>query len=87
VSETKNPVIRIRELMDEFDYSHRELAKEIGVSPSYISDILNRRRLISIPVAKKLERTLTYSDLGLMKMQLEKQWNDYDAATQGGTAV
>ena len=52
---------RIRELRDQADLSLRELAKSIGISPPFISDIELGRRFPSEEILKKLARALNVS--------------------------
>ena len=52
---------RLRELRDKADLSLRELAKIIGVSPPFISDIELGRRFPSEEILKKLARALDVS--------------------------
>jgi transcriptional regulator with XRE-family HTH domain len=52
---------RLRELRDKADLSLRELAKRIGISPPFISDIELGRRFPSEDILKKLARALNVS--------------------------
>jgi transcriptional regulator with XRE-family HTH domain len=52
---------RLRELRDKADLSLRELAKIIGISPPFISDIELGRRFPSEEILKKLARALDVS--------------------------
>src|ERR1700753_302574 len=52
---------RLRELRDKADLSLRELAKRIGISPPFISDIELGRRFPSEEILKKLARALNVS--------------------------
>jgi transcriptional regulator with XRE-family HTH domain len=52
---------RLRELRDKADFSLRELAKRIGVSPPFLSDIELGRRFPSEEILAKLARALNVS--------------------------
>lgn len=47
----------------------RVIAREMGISEQYLSDILHGRRLISVNAALEFERVLNLDALGLMYAQ------------------
>lgn len=54
MTESTNPVVdRLYELRDS-RASWKEVARLLGISPSYLSDIINGRREISDKLARKL---------------------------------
>lgn len=42
-------------------YSYRSFSKEIGISHSYLSQIINKKKLPSAPVAKKISEGLDFN--------------------------
>src|SRR5260370_7882776 len=58
---------RLRELRDKADLSLRELAKRIGISPPFLSDIELGRRFPSEEILGKLARALNVSLADLKK--------------------
>ena len=71
--------MRSLRLSDEI--SQVELAKKIGVSKQFLSDIENNRKEVGIAFAKKIASTLEYSIEPLIELlirdQLRKQDLDY----------
>jgi len=71
--------VRSLRLSDEI--SQVELAKKIGVSKQFLSDIENNRKEVGIAFAKKIASTLEYSIEPLIELlirdQLRKQDLDY----------
>lgn len=67
LTEMKNLGQRIRELRDERDLSLRELAKRVGRSPAFLSDIELGRRFPSPDVLSDIAGTL-----GVSVQDLEK---------------
>ncbi len=49
----------LQRILDERDHSHVELAQDVGVTPSYWSQIFHRRRLVS----PKMRRALLASPI------------------------
>lgn len=59
----------IKNELKEREISQREFAEAVGVSQSYLNDILKGRRRISLPFAKKTEDLLGISQQTLLNMQ------------------
>jgi len=56
---------KLKDFMEEAGFSGVGLAKAVGVSPSYISQIVRRRRTLSAPTAKRICEVLgcTFKDI------------------------
>jgi transcriptional regulator with XRE-family HTH domain len=51
------------------DRKQRDVARAMGISEQYLSDILHGRRLVSVNAALEFERVLNLDALGLMYAQ------------------
>ncbi len=74
-----DPITLIKLLMDEHDMSQNELAKILGRSKSYVSEILNRKKGLSKNIIRKIADYFKISqeslnkDYDLDKAELELQ--------------
>lgn len=58
----------IQETMDYYGITQEDLANRIGVSQSYISELLNRKRYLNQDTAFKVEKVLGISSHLLLQM-------------------
>lgn len=58
-----NPLDRLQKLVQQAG-SQRQVARDLGISPAYLSDVLLGRRQVSAQLALKLGliRTITYQE-------------------------
>lgn len=74
-----DPITLIKSLMDEHEMSQNELAKILGRSKSYVSEILNRKKGLSKDIIRKIADYFKISqeslnkDYDLDKAELELQ--------------
>jgi len=66
----------LRELLDFHNITQTEFAQHIGVSQSYISDILSRKKFMSTDVALAIEEATGVDAEFLLKLDLSYQLND-----------
>ena len=70
----------LKEVMDYYDITQKDLAARIGVSQKNISDILNRKRFLTEVLALRIEKIMGISsklllalDLNLAKANINNQ--------------
>lgn len=61
------PVRLLKSIMSESSISQSDFAAELGVSRQIISDILNKRRSISLNMARKFGKYFAMSELAFIK--------------------
>jgi addiction module HigA family antidote len=66
-----HPGITLKRQIESLDITQMELAELTGFKQPYISDVLNGRRSISVPMAVQLERGLMLRGSGLVTTAYE----------------
>lgn len=61
----------IQEAMDYYGITQKDLANRIGVSQSYVSELLNRKRYLNQDTAFKVEKVLGISSHLLLQMDAD----------------
>ena len=69
----------LQDTMEFYNITQSELAAKLGVSQSYISAILNRKKFMSSEFALKIEKTTGLNAELLLKMDLHYQLNQLKA--------
>jgi hypothetical protein len=64
---------RIRTEAERHSLTQADLARRLGISPQYVSDILRSRRSVSPFVAVRLERVLGLDALQLLQEQAAEE--------------
>ena len=61
-----DPIAVLRYKLDELGISQRELGRRLGWSTGRVSEILNRRRPLTLPIIRQLARTLAIPAASLL---------------------
>ena len=72
-AEVFHPGVFLREELDTRNTQHKEAAKALGISPQFLSDVLNGKRGISAALAVRLGRYLGTTPL--LWLRLQDQWD------------
>lgn len=67
--ESMKPGTLIKEALAERLLSQKEFAEAIGVRPSHISEVINGKRKVTLPFARKIEETLGIAAAHLVSLQ------------------
>ena len=73
--------VRIRELAAKHQWQDVTVATVLGVSPSYMSDVINGKRGVSIPMARMLEAAFDVPALDWLAMDNQRRLDEHRKAT------
>lgn len=62
----------------------KKAAAKLGITPSYLSDVLNGRRSISFNLAVAIQQKLGLDGLELLKAQVIEEWKQINQGRENG---
>lgn len=72
-AEVFHPGVFLREEFDTRNVQHKDVAEALGISPQFLSDVLNGKRGIGTALAARLGRYLGTTPL--LWLRLQDQWD------------
>lgn len=73
-SEEATPQMAIRLSLDDRGLTYRDAAEKLGISLTYLSDIINGKARISVGFAKRWERAFGLDGKALLMDQVSQDW-------------
>ena len=73
--------LRIRELAAARNWQGQDTAQVLGISPSYLSDVILGKRGVSIPMARMLEAAFDVPALDWLAMDNQRRLDEHRKAT------
>ncbi|MHC5537934.1 helix-turn-helix transcriptional regulator [Singulisphaera rosea] len=70
------PIERLQKQIDDVG-GIRRAAAQLGISPSYLSDLMNGKRGVSVALAERAEEKMGIKALDLLKWQAAEDWRLY----------